>query len=285
MNTENHQPTPDRLDQAMHALRETRIPALPESLVASTVEAMKSRPTEVTPAVVPVPPLRRRTLMSRYFQFGSAFAAMALLTAFAAVLFFTTPQASAWQDVIKELKKAESVTFDESQVNHLTPTNPPFLFKHFVQGEWERSNELFFHCIRVVNQKTGDWLHINDSNKTYNRGNLGPDYQEQRKLYKPDTFINQLIKLSGLPHTEAGEEKIDGVSTRKIMIKDAKLAYTGDMTLWYDVKTKLPVRIIHEVSDTHPRITRTLTNFQWNVPIDSKLFTPEIPKDYVEEKR
>lgn len=223
--------------------------------------------------------------MSRYFQFGSALAAMALLTTFTALLFISTPQASAWQDVIKELKKAESVTFDESQVNHLVPTNPPFLFKHFVQGEWERSNELHFHFVRVVNQKTGEWLHINDDNKTYNKGNHGPAYQEQRKLYKPDTFINQLIKLSGLPHNEAGEEKINGVSTRKIVIKDAKLAYTGDMTLWYDVKTKLPVRIIHEVTDTHPRITRTLTNFQWNVPIDSKLFTPEIPKDYVEEKR
>ncbi len=48
MNNENHQPTPDRLDQAVHALRETRIPALPESLVASTVEAMSSRISEVS---------------------------------------------------------------------------------------------------------------------------------------------------------------------------------------------------------------------------------------------
>lgn len=223
--------------------------------------------------------------MARYFQFGSALAAMALLATLAALLFITTPQASAWQEVIKELKKAESVTFDESQVNHLAPTNPPFQFKHFVQGEWERRNDLLFPSVSVVNQKTGDWLHINDYNKTYDKGNHGPAYQEQRKLHKPDTFINQLIKLSALPHTEAGEEKINGVSTRKIVIKDAKLAYTGDMTLWYDVKTRLPVRIIHEVSDTHPRITRTLTNFQWNVPIDGKLFAPEIPKDFAEVKR
>jgi outer membrane lipoprotein-sorting protein len=253
--------------------------------MASTVEAMNSRATQVEPVPTTSSTSRRRLSMARYLRFGSALAAMALLATLAALLFFTTPQASAWQEVIKELKKAESVTFDESQVNHMTLTNPPFIFKHFVQGEWERSNDLFFNSIRVVNQKTGDWLHINGYNKTYDKGNHGPDYQEQRKLYKPDTFINQLIKLSGLPHTEAGEEKINGVSTRKIVINDAKLAYTGDMTLWYDVKTKLPVRIIHEVSDTHPRITRTLTNFQWNVPLDGKLFTPEIPKDYVEDKR
>ena len=223
--------------------------------------------------------------MARYFRFGSAFAAMALLATLAALLFFTTPQASAWQDVVEQVKKARSVTFDEVQTNHLQP-NVLMPYKHYVQGERERKDMLLTKdTFSIINQKTGDSLFVNGYNKTYHKQNPGPDYQEQRKLYKPETFVTQLVKLSSLPSTPAGEEKIDGVDTRKIIIKNVKLAYTGDMTLWYDPKTKLPVRIYHEVSDTFPRITRTLTNFQWNVPIDPKLFTSEIPKDYVEDKR
>ena len=76
------------------------------------------------------------------------------------------------------------------------------------------------------------------------------------------------------------------IGDQQMFIANAKLGgHTGEMILWYNVKTKLPVRIYHEVDSAFPRITKDMTNFQWNVPIDGKLFTPEIPKDYVEDKR
>lgn len=285
MNGDNHQPTPDKLDQAMHALRETRIPALPESLMASTVEAMNTPPAEVTPAARPMEPPRRRMQMSRYFQFGSALAAMALLTTFTALLFISTPQASAWQDVVEQVKKASSVMFDEVQTNHLQPDFPQAR-KNYVQGDLQRTDMLQFNnTFSVLNQKTGEWLVINGSNKTFIKKALRMP-EDQRKLPQADTFITQLVKLSAQPSTPAGEEKVDGAVIRKIVIKNAKLGgNTGELMLWYDAKTKLPVRIFHDVDSTFPRITRELTNFQWNVPIDGKLFTPEIPKDYVEDKR
>lgn len=285
MITPNHQPTPDRLDQAMHALREKCIPALPESLIASTVEAMNSGTNLVEPVSSTPPASRRRLQMARYFRFGSALAAMALLTTFAALLFFTTPQASAWQDVVEQVKKAGSVTFDEVQTNHLQPEFPTTR-KNYVLGDLQRTDMLQFNnTFTVLNQKTGEWLVINGSNKTFMKQNWGPS-NDQRRASRADTFITQLVKLSALPSTAAGEEKIDGVVTRKIVIQNAQLGgHTGEMMLWYDAKTKLPVRIYHEVESTFPRITRTLNNFQWNVPIDVKLFTPVIPKDYVEDKR
>ncbi|HQR07241.1 MAG TPA: hypothetical protein PLN21_10490 [Gemmatales bacterium] len=285
MNTPNHQPTPDRLDQAMHALRETRIPALPESLMASTVEAMNSRVNPVEPVSTTPLATRRRLSMARYFRFGSALAAMALLATLAGLLFITTPQASAWQDVVEQVKKASSVTFEEVQTNHLQPDFPTTR-KNYVLGDLQRTDMLQFNnTFTILNQKTGEWLVINGSNKTYIKQTWSKP-EDQRKMPKPDTFLSQLVKLSALPSTAAGEEKIDGVATRKIVIQNAKLGgYTGEMMLWYDAKTKLPVRIYHEVDDTFPKITRTLNNFQWNVPIDGKLFTPEIPREYVEDKR
>lgn len=285
MNTENHQPTPDRLDQAMHALRETGIPALPESLVASTVEAMKSPATPVEPVQTAPPATRRRQSMARYLRFGSVLAAMALLATLAALLFINTPKASAWQDLAEQVKKASSVTFDEVQTNHLQPELPTSR-KIYVQGDVQRTDMLQFNnTFSILNQKTGEWLVINGSNKTFIKQNLAMP-EDQRKLPRPDTFITQLVKLSSQPSTFAGEEKIDGIVSRKIVIPNAKLGgYTGDMMLWYDVKTRLPIRIYHEVDDASPKITRILSRFQWNVPLEGKLFTPEIPKDYVEEKR
>lgn len=284
MNSENHQPTPDRLDQAVHALRETRIPALPESLVASTVEAMSSRIPEVTPAK-PASHPQRRPFMARYFQFGSALAAMALLATFVALLFLNPSRASAWQEVVEQVKKASSVTFDEVQTNHLQPQFPQ-VRKNYVLGDLQRTDMLqFTNTFSILNQKTGEWLVINGSNKTFIKRTLQPS-EDQRKLPRADTFITQLIKLSSQPSTPAGEEKLDSVMTRKIVIQNAQLGgNTGDLMLWYDAKTKLPVRIYHEVDSTFPRITRELSNFQWNVPIDNKLFTPEVPKDYAEDKR
>ncbi|MFT3882970.1 MAG: hypothetical protein QM703_25360 [Gemmatales bacterium] len=277
MNTENHQPTPDRLDQAMHALREARIPALPESLVASTVEAANSRVTPVEPVSNTPPTTRRRVSMARYLRFGSALAAMALLATFAALLFLNPPQASAWQEVVEQVKKASSVTFDEVQTNHLQPDFPTTR-KVYVQGDLQRTDMLQFNnTFSILNQKTGEGLVINGSTRTFIKQNPSKP-EDQGKLPKPDTFITQLLKLSSQLSTSAGEEKVNGIATRKIVIPNAKLSgYTGDMMLWYDARTKLPVRIYHEVDDTFPKITRTLSNFQWNVPIDGKLFTPEIP--------
>ena len=284
MNSENHQPTPDRLDQAVHALRETRIPALPESLVASTVEAMSSRISEVMP-VKPTSLPPRRPFMARYFQFGSALAAMALLATLAALLFLNPSRASAWQDVVEQVKKASSVTFDEVQTNHLQP-DMPTTRKNSVLGDLQRTDMLQFNnTFSIINQKTGEWLVINGSNKTFIKRTLAPS-DGVHKQPRADTFITQLVKLSSMPSTPAGEEKIDGVMTKKIVIQNAQLGgNTGELMLWYDAKTKLPVRIYHEVDSTFPRITRELNNFQWNVPIDGKLFTPEIPKDYAEDTR
>jgi outer membrane lipoprotein-sorting protein len=278
------QPDPERLDRAMHALAETRIPTLPESLVASTVETMNSRSRSVEP--VPTPPtFSRRTSMARYFQFGSALAAMALLATVAAVLFLQPSQASAWQDVVAQVKAAKSLIYDEVQTNHLQPQFPQER-RNYVLGDVQRTDMLQFeNTFSILNQKTGEWLVINGSNKTFIRRPAVPE-AERTAMKRADTFITQLTKLSSLPSTNGGEEKLGDVVTRKITIQNAQLGgHTGTMTLWYDARTKLPVRIVHEVDNAFPNITRELTNFQWNASIDAKLFTPEVPKDYEEDKR
>jgi outer membrane lipoprotein-sorting protein len=113
----------------------------------------------------------------------------------------------------------------------------------------------------------------------------------------PDCFIRALSKLKGQATRELGRETVDGIDALGYEIAGQLLGLgSGEgvrSELWVDANTYLPVRYMAEV----PMAASTGINgatmrmvydqFEWDTPLDAKLFTPEIPADYtrVEAKR
>jgi len=52
------------------------------------------------------------------------------------------------------------------------------------------------------------------------------------------------------------------------------------LTIWADAETKLPLIIEMEMALSDGAVTTSMTDFAWGVPVDEKLFSMEIPKDY-----
>jgi outer membrane lipoprotein-sorting protein len=95
---------------------------------------------------------------------------------------------------------------------------------------------------------------------------------------RPKNVIEQLREVRESSAVLAGNEKIDGKDTRKFRCDHP----TGHYLIWVAADTDLPVRV--EMSDasagTKDATKITLSDFEWNVPLDESLFTLDVPKGF-----
>ncbi|HLB74162.1 MAG TPA: hypothetical protein VJJ98_09095 [Sedimentisphaerales bacterium] len=103
---------------------------------------------------------------------------------------------------------------------------------------------------------------------------------------KENNDPREMIKeMLGVKYAELGKSEINGIEVEGFETTDPAIhgGAMGDVkvTLWVDAATWLPV--FGEIDITineKMRITGTIYDYQWNVPVDKSIFEPVIPADY-----
>jgi hypothetical protein len=133
------------------------------------------------------------------------------------------------------------------------------------------------HTIHVHNRKDRKGLTLLPTTRKAWLRTMADDLAQQPK--------NMIVLIREVRESSAerlGTEQVDGKDTTKYRCEHP----SGHYLLWVDAKTNLPVKVVVSESrdDAAPAVIVTMTNFQWNVPLDESLFTLDIPAGYELEK-
>lgn len=121
------------------------------------------------------------------------------------------------------------------------------------------------------------------ANKRYMRMELDDTLLEKTRTQNsdPSSMLEQILECK---YESLGRTVIDGVEVEGFHTSDPNyLAGMGDrvdVTIWVDVKTRLPVREEADMDVAGMRSHIVVHNFQWNCPVDAETFKPVIPADY-----
>ena len=261
----------DSLDQATEALRDTPIPDGPtQHLVASTIEALR-------PSVPDTVRLHdRRQLMFRIARYSGATAAASLLCCFA-VWFFVMDRGAgvAFAGVLENIRKAKTVTFRNTQKLGRQSENK---MKYYIQEDRLRI-EMEAYLIYIIDLKQKKALQLLPPSKIAKHIDL-------RKRAPAASFKNPIAQLRKLKSEDAektGDEEVGGRLCQVYRVRQAEfLGLKGEMTLWVDPKTELPVKIHFERPDGKMKLT--FDKFTWDKAIDEDLFKLEVPDGYTVQK-
>jgi hypothetical protein len=128
-----------------------------------------------------------------------------------------------------------------------------------------------------------------------------PDQNKYVEMTLTDQILEQFKKQSNDPrimidtmlkcdYQKIGKSRINGIEVEGFQTTDP--AYMGgalgadvDVTLWVDSQTWLPVQVDMDMTiamedDVTMHMKGVLTNFQWDVPVDTSIFEPVIPEHY-----
>jgi outer membrane lipoprotein-sorting protein len=97
--------------------------------------------------------------------------------------------------------------------------------------------------------------------------------------------IQGLGKFSGQADRELGTKEIGGKNARGFEIAARKLdpnSWLGPVEVWIDTEANLPVLIRYETKIGVLPATIRMTDFQWNIDLDAKLFDSTPPEGYAE---
>ena len=218
----------------------------------------------------------------RYIGYGTATAAAVAVATTAAMFWFGDTRAVAWDKVLDNVKKAESVTFVERQK---LGDQPELELTYSIRGPHVRI-DAGGKTVFVVdtNQKTG--LMLIPPAKAYVR----IDKDSPSRIHGPTGGklpIDDLLTLRDRKPAAVEKDKLDGKEVQKVTIKgDPKADPPGDWVLWIDPKTELPVKMTYSgttiAGDKQVPVTKTYEKFEWNAKLDDKLFDQKVPEGYTE---
>lgn len=271
---------PDVLQAALDALRNEPVPpGPPPELAAETVRLLET--STVSPEV-----LRRNERKARMLRIARYSSLSAVAVALAAFLgwfaFLNGTSSVAFADVIKNVRKAKSVTITNRQK---IGNQPEFEFKISIQQDHFRMEvpDAFAMIADIKNKKA---LQIDHGN---NVAYKVPVTDEMAKRFANP--IDQFRKLQPKDAKRRGDEQLNGKTTDVYIVNKIDfLGFKGEgeMKIWVDPKTKLPLKIRIGVnsrrgskSTDRPFDTvMVYEDFEWNKKLDSKLFELKIPKGY-----
>lgn len=278
--TESHNNTPDLLEDALDALRRE---AVPEGPPAQLVEATVRNLELATPTPETLRREQRRALMIRIARYSSL---TAVTIAVAAVIgWFTLMNGTsnaAFGDVIKNVKEAKSVTLTNKQK---IGNQPEFVFKISIQNDHFRM-EMPRSFAMIADLKKKKVVQLNHARKVAHEYSFSDEVA--RRFANP---IEQFRKLQPDAAKRQGDEQLGGKNTYVYIVNDIDfLGFKGEgeMKIWVDPKTKLPLKIRVGVnsrkgskSTDRPFDTViTYEDFEWNRKLDPKLFELKVPTGY-----
>jgi hypothetical protein len=320
MNTQqNHEP----LDEAFDLLRRLPVPERPADADAQVLARIAAGPL---PAAPPVSLSRRRILM-RVTKWSLA---ASVLAAVAGILYVGYSPTPALADVLKAAEKHKLVKYTMTQADEtkdgssLSPLvqvayadlkAPRFRTESKALGHL--SGALDFECVFVRDAKKDISMRIITEDIT-EKGKTDPalikilkDFEKNgvprkqatiTKVHGDFTPATSELNKSILENILELEKHKDAVATKGKLNGNDVLKYRIEekyktSVLWVDAKTKLPVKLEHELTDPkilNPTVTSmkfTLTDFEWDPELKrfknmDELFSTTPPKGYeVEDLR
>lgn len=225
--------------------------------------------------------------MFRIARYGSLSAAALALAALAGWFTFMNGTAKvAFADVVKKMKEAKSV---QLVVKQKFGKQPEFAFDWYIEGQHIRM-ESPGQVVVVVDLKKKQSVQLERMRKKAYRKSISKD---ATKPY--NNFLYQLRNLRPEGAKRRADEKIDGRTALVYEFDDlSKINFMGlesaegQMKIWVDPKSKLPVKIVVKANTNADRkstdrpfdTTLTFEKFEWNKKFDPSLFSLEIPKGY-----
>jgi outer membrane lipoprotein-sorting protein len=247
----------------------------PPELVAATTERMRNALSQPDPIAEPnrTRLAERRALMFRIARYSSAVAAAVLIAVFS-WLALTGDGSTAFAGMIQNVKKAESVVLTNKQTIGIGRTMD---VKMYFQGHKMRM-EPPGPIAYVADLQTGSAYELNAAAKTArripvdSRGGIGiPNPVEQLQKVKPND-----ARLLG--EETLDRRKVQLYQVDRVDLFDAK--GTGEMKIWVDPETSLPVKLVvdNPSVERSKRTTLTFTDIVWNKELDAALF--QVPGDF-----
>ncbi len=206
-----------------------------------------------------------RSLLATAGVAAIAFAAVFLSSEF-------TSNSHAYADAVKQLKSARTLVYTSLIYTEDRPE--PIKTREYIAADGRQRSEHESDVITIMDQHHHIRLTLLQSTKTamvYPPEETPPS----GRPYSPRDSIEKLAKLSEKPDRELGEQLVDG---RKLIGYEAS---QGDRkyTIWLDPKTKSIARI--DDHHAHGRILKSsMTDFQFDQPLDESLFSYELPAGY-----
>ncbi len=244
--------------------------------------ALSEQPAAAQRAIADIGPFCRfRTWLGGIpMQRRIAFSGFGLAAAFLLVAMFLSAgrPLSAMEQVAATVSEAKSYTFKiiqsfegraaEMKVYWITPGS--LRMEDFADGK-PTGIEVFPY------RQPG--IRINPGQRKYQRlpARLG--------AVSPLLLVSKLGGFHGQADRELGEKQIDGRSAQGFEIAVTKVDSgipAGMLAIWVDSTTKLPLLIEADLPMAGVSAKLTYTDFQWNVPLDEKLFDPKPPADYAD---
>lgn len=277
MNNNTKQERTDVLNDAINSLRKTPgAESPPASVLESTIESLNQLP----PLPDQVRLNHRRALMFRIARYSGLSAAVIALAVIGTLVIGTQPLAFA--DVVENVKKAKSVTLTSRQI---IGSQPALVFAWYLQGDNLRM-EIPDQVIVIGNLEQKKGLQINVASKT------AYEYEVEEGVL--GAFANPVDQIRQVKPDDAkavGEEQLND---RKTLVYEFDridflgMEGKGQMKVWVDPETKLPVKIrvganTRSGSKSGDRPFDTvmiLEDFEWNKKLNPELFKLEAPEGY-----
>jgi hypothetical protein len=97
--------------------------------------------------------------------------------------------------------------------------------------------------------------------------------------------LENLGRFSGEADRQLGTKEIGGTEARGFQIDYKKICPTstpGKVEFWLDAKSNLPVLLRYEIKGILSTASVEISDIQWNIDLDPKLFDPTPPAGYVD---
>lgn len=215
----------------------------------------------------------------RYIRYGAVSTAAAVLAG-VLVLVAGPGSAVAFDRVRDEVKKADAVTYVDTQVDASGHTSK---IKYSNRGKQARMELVKSGNVYVFDYARRKALSVAPSLRAYELY----DIPEEDADAQAAQFVAEVKRLLAGAAVETGTEKIDGVRATAFKIAGGTMyGLVADYRVLVDPKTALPMRISCERKPTGPDdalfVKRTFDQFDWKPTLTDELFALDPPKGYTE---
>lgn len=219
---------------------------------------------------------RRRSVGRLALRLGSLAATIVLALAAIAAMMMHGGARVALAQVIDKVKNADAVEFVFGPGNGEAADKQQ---KCVLQGDKARVQHPM-GIVMIADKATNQGLYVNPKNKTAGRFSLH-EHVAKELATNP---ITQLREVRTEDAERLRKEVLDGNEAEVFRVRGIKLFGTesdkGEMRVWVDSTTMLPLRIELRIGET-PLVT--FTEMKWNPAIGPELLSMEIPDGYSEQ--
>ena len=280
------------LEQVIEHLRQQEIPDFPDPEITVRENAKK-----MTSSDRPISPLWRMVMDRRWQLSAGAMVGLAALLGFLLLWGGDMARpASAMERMAEAVRKAKSYKYTSNVKGWFTekPGGPRSTTETSTTKYWLAPDSLRLDYTLLGDKWKGPgpemsniapglnkWkINIDNSAKTFRR--MPPN---GRRYFSPLDRLDSFGSFSGKADRELGSKKINGREALGFVIAAQKIDPfhpLETMEIWIDRQTNLPL-FIHCVSETeNGSIVEDISNIQWNIDLDPKLFDLTPPPGYTD---